>query len=253
MKRLIPFFIIMLLISCSSNLSYNNWVLHVSELPTGEFVKESGKRLISQPYGFTKIFCDSSEIKDHIVIAVHGYGSEGYEWIVPLHKLAENFDNTYFYRYDWNICPDILAIGLVDSISYLINRHSNINKIIIFGHSFGGLVATYLASDLGNNIPIEVHTIASPLAGYPRIMDNCNLEYNSDNVLIYSQWENNISHTQWRTQKQQDGAYRDMDYDPQVIHFDNSEIILLPETMDGERLGHNWSVTWVINNYIKNL
>ncbi|MEE9572960.1 MAG: hypothetical protein V3W20_07930, partial [Candidatus Neomarinimicrobiota bacterium] len=72
-----------------------------------------------------------------------------------------------------------------------------------------------------------------------------------NNKLDYPSWETNITHHQWRTQKQQDGAFRDLDYDPQEINFDNSLIFLLPETINGQRLGHNWSVTWVINNYLK--
>ena len=83
-------------------------------------------------------------------------------------------------------------------------------------------------------------------------MDNCDLQYNDDDKLIYSSWEANISHYQWRTHKHQDGAFRDLDFNPQDINFDNGEIILLPETMNGQRLGHNWSITWVIDNYLNN-
>ena len=244
-------FIIVLISSCSSNLSDKNTFLLTSDLPTGEHVKESGKKLINQPYGFTKIIADSAHINDILTIVVHGYDSKGYEWITSLNNLAENYNNTYFYRYDWEMCPDILGHDLADSLTALLQSKSNINKIIIFGHSYGGLVVTYLANNLGINMPIEIHTIAAPLAGYPRIMDKCDLPYNENNNLAYPPWKTNISHRQWRTQKHQDGAFRDLDYDPQNINFDNSEIILLPETMDGKRLGHNWSITWVINSYLE--
>lgn len=251
MKRFILFFIIILLFSCSSNLSDKNTFLLTSDLPAGEYVKESGKKLINQPYGFTKIIADSAPINNTLLIAVHGYESRGYEWVTSLKQLAENYNHTYFYRYDWRICPDLLGDNLADSLAILIQNKSSINKIIIFGHSYGGLVVTYLASNLTLNIPIEIHTVAAPLAGYPRIMDTCDLQYNDDNRLIYPSWDVNIAHYQWRTQKQQDGAYRDLDFDPQDINFYNSAIILLPETMNGQRLGHNWSITWVINNYLK--
>ncbi len=252
MKKFL-FIILILISSCNSNLSDKNTFLLVSELPVGEYVKESGKKLIDQPYGFTKIIADSTTIDNALVIAVHGYKSEGYEWVASLNSLAENYNNTYFYRYDWEICPDILGQNLADSCVTLFQSKSNINEIIIFGHSYGGLVVTYLASHLYLNIPIEIHTIASPLAGYPRIMDKCDLQYNDDdNKLIYPLWDENISHSQWRTQKHQDGAFSDMEYDPQEINFDDGEIILLPETMKGQRLGHNWSITWVINNYLNN-
>jgi hypothetical protein len=250
MKKFLLLIIIILVSSCSSIQSDNNKFLFTADLPASEQVKESGKKLINQPYGFTKIIADSAQINETLIIAVHGYDSRGYEWITSLNQLAENYNNTYFYRYDWEICPDSLGRNLADSLVTLIQSKANLNKIIIFGHSYGGLVVTYLASNIDLKIPIEIHTIAAPLAGYPRIMDKCDLQYNEYSILAYPSWKTNVSHRQWRTQKQQDGAFRDLDYDPQEIMFDNSKIILLPETMNGKRLGHNWSVTWVINNYL---
>ena len=251
--RKIPLFIIIILVySCSTNSSDKNSFLLTSDLVAGEYVEESGKKLINLPFGFTKIIADSAQLNDTIIIAVHGYESEGYEWVSSLNNLAEEYSNTYFYRYDWDICHDSLSNNLADSIVALIQRDSQFNKIVIFGHSYGGLVITYLASILEINTPIEIHTIASPLAGYPRIMDKCDLKYNEDSILAYPSWETNITHHQWRTQKHQDGAFRDLDYNPQDISFDDSEVILLPETMYGERLGHNWSITWVIDNYLNN-
>ena len=238
--------------SCSAELSSKKTFLLTSDLPAAEFVKESGKKLINQPYGFTKILADSAQINDTLIITIHGYKSEGYEWIVPLNRLADKYANTYFYRYDWDLCPDIVSANLADSLNVLLNANYKYEKIIIIGHSYGGLVITYLASNLEVDIPIEIHTIAAPLAGYPRIMNKCSLQYSNDNKLIYPDWSKNILHRQWRTQKHQDGAFRDLDFDPQDINFDNSEIILLPKTMNGQRLGHNWSVTWVIDNYLNN-
>jgi hypothetical protein len=250
MKKILLLIIIILISACSTNSSDKNSFLLTSDLPVGEYVKESGKKLINQPFGFTKIIADSAQIDDVLIIAVHGFESQGYEWVSPLINLAKEYSNTYIYRYDWNICPDSLVVNLANSIIALMQNESQFNKIVIFGHSYGGLVVTYLASELETAIPIEIHTIASPLAGYPRIMDKCELNYNADNILEYPTWETNITHHQWRTQKQQDGAYRDLDYDPQDIKFENSEVILLPETMAGQRLGHNWSITWVINSYL---
>lgn len=251
MKKYFLIITIILISSCSTNITNKTNSLLISDLPIGEFVKESGKKLINQPFGFTHIVADSANIDNTLIIAVHGFESRGYEWVAPLTKLAKNYNNTYFYRYDWKICPDFLAKNLANSLELLLQSYPTVNDVIIFGHSYGGLVVTYLASNLDINIPIKIHTIAAPLAGYPRIMDKCDLQYNDNDKLIYPLWDANISHSQWRTQKQQDGAFRDLDYDPQVINFENSNITLLPETMNGQRLGHNWSITWVINNYLK--
>jgi len=252
MRKFLLFVVLILISSCNSNLSDKNSFLLTSDLPAGEFVKESGKKLINQPFGFTKIIADSTQFNDKIIIAVHGYKSEGYEWVSSLNNLAEEYSNTYFYRYDWDICPNSLSNNLADSIVALIQSNSQFNKIVIFGHSYGGLVVTYLASELEMDIPIEIHTIAAPLIGHSQIIDKCDLKYNEDNILVYPSWKTNITHHQWRTQKHQDGAFRDLDYDPQNINFNNSEVILLPKTMNGQRLGHNWSITWVIDWYLNN-
>jgi hypothetical protein len=68
----------------------------------------------------------------------------------------------------------------------------------------------------------------------------------------YTNWDPNISHHQWRTQKEQDGAFRDMSYDPQDIALYNSTVTELPDSMDGHRLGHNWSVSWVTDYLLDN-
>ena len=251
MRKFLLFVAIIYISSCNSSISDKNTFLYTSDIPSGDNVKESGNKLVDQPYGFTKVIADSFKNDDTLIIAVHGYKSEGYEWVTSLKELANNYSNTYFYRYDWDICPDVLGQNLADSLIKLINRYPDINNVITFGHSYGGLVVTYLASNIDNSIPIEIHTIAAPLAGYPRIMNKCNLQYNEINKLYYPSWKTNIFHQQWRTQKHLDGAFSDINYDPQDIIFENSNITLLPETMNGYRLGHNWSITWVINNYLE--
>ena len=251
--RKIPLMIVMILaFSCSSSTSNKASTLHTTDISIGQSVKKLGLILISQPNGLTKIISDSSTNDNILAIAVHGFESRGYEWVEPLNKLSEIFSNTFFYRYDWNICPNVAADNLSDSLFVLLNNHSELNKLIIFGHSFGGLVVTNLAGQYDFDIPIEIHTIAAPLAGYPRIMSNCDLLYDEDGILTYSSWNSNVEHFQWRTQKEQDGAFRDLPNNPQEIYLENSNLTMLPPTMNGNRLGHNWSVTWVINNYLEN-
>ncbi len=250
MKNFLLFIIIILVSSCSSNLADKSTFLLTSDLPAGNYVKESGNKLINQPYGFTEIIADSAKINDTLIIAVHGYDSRGYEWITSIISLAEKYNNTYFYRYNWEQCPEDVGKSLANSIDSLLIVRPNYNTIKIFGHSYGGLVVTFAGASLKNQIKTEIHTIAAPLAGYPRIFDKCDLKFDNDNKIVYPNWDSNITHYQWRTHKHQDGAFRDMSYNPQDIKFDNGKVILLPETMNEQRLGHNWSITWVINNYL---
>ena len=41
-----------------------------------------------------------------------------------------------------------------------------------------------------------------------------------------------------------------MDYDPQVVQIKDSKIIRLPETYKGNKLGHNWSISWVADEIL---
>ena len=91
-------------------------------------------------------------------------------------------------------------------------------------------------------MPIEVHIIASPLKGHPRLTERCAYSPptapRSDRVRLY----------QWRTVKAQDGAFKDMEGDPQEVDISGSAVTRLPESWKGRRLGHNWSISWVAEN-----
>jgi len=244
MKKFSLIITILLLLSCDQD---NAYTLSINDIPSGEEIKQSGKKLISKPFGLIHIINDETENDSTLIIAVHGYKSEGYEWLHFLNQFSEHYSNVYFYRYDWNNCPNEIGVEFANTIDSLLHEHNDISNIDIFGHSYGGLVITYAAAEIESEKEIRLNTIASPLAGYPRIMDDCNLQYTDENVLQYTNWDSNISHHQWRTQKEQDGAYRDMSYDPQEIALYNSTVTELPDSMDGHRLGHNWSVSWVTN------
>lgn len=226
-------------------------VLYVEQLPTGEQVKASGKLLISQPAGFTRIHHDSSYDMRTVILGVHGWKSEGYEWVAPITKLSEHYRHTYFYRYKWETCPDSAAAELATAVTQLIGKAPGVNSVVLFGHSYGGLLVTFLASKLHLNIPMEIHTIASPLKGYANLYKRCELDKQRDGVLRFPAWEANVSHFQWRTQHRLDGAFRRMKQDPQAVDLDGSDVTLLPQSMNGRRLGHNWSITWVIDEYLR--
>jgi len=50
---------------------------------------------------------------------------------------------------------------------------------------------------------------------------------------------------EWRTQHQLDSAYKDSPVNPQNIEIFGSSVTVLPDTYKGNRLGHNWSISWV--------
>ena len=251
MKKFSLLITVLLLLACSSNQD-DAYTLNLNDIPSGEEINQSGNKLIGKPFGLIHIINDKTNNDSTLIIAVHGYKSEGYEWVHFLNRFSEHYSNVYFYRYDWNNCPDKIGVEFASKIDSVLHEYDDISSIQVFGHSYGGLVITYAASEIESKKEIRLNTLASPLAGYPRIMDDCDPQYTDENVLQYTNWDSNISHHQWRTQKEQDGAFRNMSYDPQDIALYNSTITELPDSMDGHRLGHNWSVSWVTDYLLNN-
>ena len=52
------------------------------------------------------------------------------------------------------------------------------------------------------------------------------------------------------TQKKLDGAFTGMKYNPQLVDW-HGKVTQLPEKYKGHRLGHNWSISWVIDEIIR--
>lgn len=205
-------------------------------------VKATGKMIQEKSMGLHRVQAGQSK-PDTVLIAVHGYGSEGYEWVYALRKMAESGNITYYYRWDWSQCPEPASRMLNSVIDSLISDETGIKHINIFGHSYGGVIVTGLADDYFN-VSMDIHSIAAPLAGHTRLEKNCTDYPRFDNLTL----TNNLY--QWRTVHKQDGAFKDLRIDPQVIDIDNSKIIQLPAVFpDGRRLGHNWSITWVLDQY----
>jgi hypothetical protein len=57
-----------------------------------------------------------------------------------------------------------------------------------------------------------------------------------------------VSYTQWKTVQAQDGAFKNLKFDPQKVFIDGGTSILLPEEWNNSRLGHNRSIQWVCEN-----
>lgn len=215
--------------------------INVDEFGEGSEIRIAGERLMDSPMGLVQIQETGQNNDSILVIAVHGYQSSGYEWITGLKHMTNHYGSLFFYRYDWTRCPEDVAEDLAASIQ-AIGSESSYQRTIIFGHSYGGVVVTRLASKI-SALNVELHVIAAPLAGYPELLDRCA-------QTGYAAWGKRVRVIQHKTVHAQDGAFRELDVDPQAIDLPFDEVHELPATMDGHRLGHNWSVTWVLDNYI---
>ena len=237
MRRSLYLLIIFLLVSCSESEEVS-----LKEFNLIEDVFDSGKRLMSLPYGLHTLE-ENSPMQNTLIIGVHGSNSRGYEWIYPLSSLDNSDKLVAFFRWDDSSCPGPGIQSLSQNLSDLLVEKQNIKKIILLGHSYGGILVTSFMQNWKEKLPLEIHAIAAPLKGMGPVSSMCGYEPPSAT-------QDNTSLHQWRTIKELDGAFRDLDYDPQETMILNSKITRLPETYKGNKLGHNWSISWVADELL---
>ena len=179
------------------------------------------------------------------LIMVHGYypknwQSKGFEWIEPMHALSKNKIPMWFFKYDWEGCSSDIADSLKKYAMYLIENNNHLDSLWFMGHSYGGLISSLLSEKWDMDFPISVHSIAAPLKSINRSDDSCptiqRFEYNI---------AQNVKYTQWKTIQSADGAFKHLNYDPQMIKINNGEVITLPSDWEEKRLGHNRSILFV--------
>ncbi len=209
------------------------------ELERGDGSKRSGKCLMSLDEGVVRIEGGAahSEVMD---VVVHGYESRGYEWVHALKRFGEAGHEVWFYRWDWQVCPEEGAATLRKHLAALLPTRPTAKKLRVFGHSYGGVITALMAKSGPLDLPMDVHVIAAPLAGMGRMKSLCGFEgLGSLPTAPGVEW------FQWRTQHTLDGAFRDQKVDPQLVDFGAGMVTTLPDLYRGHRLGHNWSISWV--------
>ena len=148
----------------------------------------------------------------------------------------------HFYRWPDNGCFQSSAEELASEINNLLSQNSSYKKVTLMGHSYGGILVAHVLKHSNITTPIEVHVIASPLLGTKMLRNICG--YEPIEIL-----PNNSSLFEWRTQHQLDSAFKDLLEDPQQINIKGSLVTVLPDTYKGNRLGHNWSISWVADEF----
>lgn len=216
--------------------------LTLDRLEDGEGAKTSGAALMALPLGVHRLDTTAPAPVD-VVIAVHGYDSGGYEWVHPLKVLGRDGKaRVLFHRYDWNQCPEPVAAALGRTLDELLAAEPELASIQLVGHSYGGVVAALVASHYRGRVPLVADLVASPLAGHPGMSGSCSYA-----GAVAPPAGAPVTLRQWRTRKELDGAFSDLDVDPQVVELPG-EVTVLPETYQGHRLGHNWSISWVVDH-----
>ena len=235
MKHLFCLLILILFIAGCCSSSQNP--IQLKDFSNDEPVKKLGHRLINLPFGLNALEPSSEEAQE-IFIAVHGGSSEGYEWIHPIKTIDTRQKHMYFYRWPDNGCFQDSAEKLSNQINDILNQDKSITKVSLMGHSYGGILVSHVLKHWKATTPIEVHVVASPLLGTSMLKNICG--YEPIEKIVY-----NTVLFEWRTQHRLDSAYKNLSENPQKINIQGSHVTILPDTYKGNRLGHNWSISWV--------
>ena len=140
-KFLFNLIFLFLLISCSGDTIFEEGKqLNLNQLKSIDNVFEAGLKLMAMPNGLHELeIYDNSQVT--LVVAVHGNNSRGYEWVYPLQAMNAEKNLIAFFRWDDKTCIAPSVFILDDLIQKKISEHKNIRKIIIYGHSYGGLLS----------------------------------------------------------------------------------------------------------------
>ena len=211
--------------------------------------------IINRSVGFHEITGFEQSDSSNGIILVHGFypsgwRTKGFEWAEPI----KNFSNAglpmWLYRYDWNQCPSVTAMQINLDLVTLLEKNNHLESMIIIGHSFGGLIVTLFSESWESPIPVDVHVIASGLAKSKFDREYLNCEDPRKSKYYISK---NVEYKQWRTIKNQDGIFRRLKNDPQVVTFINGETTLLPKKWNSTRVGHNFSILVVSDIILSDL
>ena len=248
MKKLIyPFSLPLIIILFSSSFLKADILLEDFNL---DDVLNNGRDLMDLGYGINYLE-DKSINQNKLFVGVHGSNSEGYEWIYPLITIDSDATLTSFFRYNDSFCPNSAYLKLNNEIDNILSKNQNIKEVILMGHSYGAMVVSMFSDQWINDVPLSIHTVAGPLTGPVSTSLRSSLFKNICNYYPPKTIMNNVNFFQWRTIKELDAAFRDLEYDPQIIDLQGSTVVRLPETYNNRRLGHNWSLSWVSEQIAK--
>ena len=233
-------FLLLILFNCSD--SQNRKILLEQLYSTKDNYNEN---LFKRSDGLHNIKGYNVQDSSFGLIMVHGYypknwQSKGFEWIEPMYALSKNKIPMWFFKFDWEGCSSDISDSLKKHVVYLIENNNHLDSLWFMGHSYGGLISSLLSEKWDIDFPISVHSIAAPLKGISRSDNSCpttqRFEYNI---------AQNVKYTQWKTIQSADGAFKHLNYDPQMIKINNGEVITLPSYWEDKRLGHNRSILFV--------
>ncbi len=209
--------------------------------------------LINRPNGIHDLTGYTPKDSSIGIVLVHGFyppawPTKGFEWAEALKNMTETQYPIWWFRHEWNDCPEQISKILDLALDSLKNSIESLELLYVIGHSNGGLIVADLAEKWNSDFNISVHSIASGLNLYRDRLKSCEVQGKKEYL-----FGENVDYIQWRTSKDVDGIFKNFDYDPQEVNLKNGDFVLLPKEWNGKRLGHNLSIQLVMEELIKKI
>lgn len=218
----------------------------ISTLDSGDWREESwgdpilrknGSRLLKLKKGLH--FLEPELVPDNdVLIAIHGFGAKGYEWVYPLLTMDNDEVDTYFFRWAWGKPTERAErLFLSEFEEFRSTRKESVQRVRVVAHSCGGTVIMSVIESLPSDIDFDIHVVASPLGGMG-IFTVCDVD-------LPKKIPKNFEVTQWKTQQHMDSVFLYFPWDTQKAKLEGMNVIDLPERWKGKRVGHVRSLSWV--------
>ena len=212
--------------------------LHELVVPTDK-TEDSRSKLMELPLGFHRIEPRSNSV-NRILIAIHDDNSLGFEWILPLQTMDDEFTDSFFVRWNPRECPNTSHEDVRKHLSSFLESNDSITKVTLVGHGLGGVYLSLFARDWKSQVPIDVHVVAAPLRGTVGI-----LKEKECGDILPKRLPPTIRFFQWRVASSQSDLIEELSEDPQDVDLEGSLVISLPKMIVGELIDHNHALTVV--------
>lgn len=217
-----------------STLDAGDWK---EELWGDKELRKNGSRLLKLDKGI-HFLEPAVNPENDVLIAIHGFGAKGYEWVYPLQVLDNDEFDTYFFRWEWGKPTERAEkLFLSEFEEVRLKRAESLSKVRVVAHSCGGAVIMSVIESLPKELEFEVHVVASPLGGLG-IFTVCDVD-------LPKEIPENFEITQWKTQQHMDSVFLYFPWDTQDADLDGIKVVDLPERAKGKRIGHVRSLLWV--------
>ncbi len=199
---------------------------------------KNGGRLLKLKEGLHLLDHEITEGND-VLIAAHGWGARGFEWVYPLVTLDNENLDTYFLRWAYWRRAERAEQLLLDELDKMLGeRKEPVKRVIIVAHSCGGVVSLSAVPSLPDDVEFDIHLVASPVNGLGIwTMWHCDAD-------VPESLPENVNVTHWQTQFRRDKVFFYFPKNPQDIDLERVQVKMLPGMFKDKLLGHVRSLTW---------